>query len=65
MIGADNGGIDWRGRQKTRPHMPGQMISVSGFGVSLVCRCNIGASVCIPSRPSLCVNDLGSEPPGL
>ncbi len=64
MIGADNGGIDWRDRKRTRSHMPGEMILMAGRGIGLICRGDTGAGVCIPSRAPLGVNDLGSEPPG-
>lgn len=45
--------------------MPGQMILVARCYISLVGRGDTGAGVGIPPGAPLCLNHLGSEPPGL
>ena len=77
MIGADNGGIDRRDRQRTRSHVLGQVMMMMmmmmgvcrcgcgcGCGIGLIGGSDTGASVCIPPGSPLGVNDLRSESPG-
>ena len=65
VVGAGNGGIDWRDGQKTGSQMAGQMILMTGWWwrrrIGLVGRGDTGGGICIPPGSPLRVNDLGGE----
>lgn len=70
VIGARNGGIDWREGQGTGSYMLRQMILTAGRDMGLVCRRQtrggIGGigGICIPPGSPLRLNDLRGEPSG-